>query len=42
MQNKISTSNIGNKLGDVSLGIPIIVFMFNRSYFSINFKKAFR
>ncbi|WP_252230618.1 hypothetical protein [Clostridium sp. ZBS15] len=28
MQNKISILNVGNKLGGISLGIPIIVFMF--------------
>ncbi|NFN19264.1 hypothetical protein FDB52_15555 [Clostridium botulinum] len=33
MKNKISTLNIGNKLGDVSLGIPIIVFMFILNWF---------
>ncbi|MBN1038388.1 hypothetical protein DVW08_07115 [Clostridium botulinum] len=33
MQNKTSTLNIGNKLGDVSLGIPIIVFMLILNWF---------
>ncbi|WP_315076686.1 hypothetical protein [uncultured Clostridium sp.] len=33
MQNKISTLNIGNKLGFISLGIPVIVFMFIINWF---------